>query len=134
MLDLKKRWEKSHLFWFIVYLYNKNSNMKNKLFLEEGEIARILNMHKKAIREELNVNGDEVENNQTQMDEEYQEPDVVQSTLVGAGTGAAGGAAVGAGIGSVIPGAGTAIGAAIGAAAAAISGVVVQLREGSSQY
>ncbi len=33
--------------------------MKNKLFLEEGEISRILNMHKRAIREELNVNGDE---------------------------------------------------------------------------
>jgi hypothetical protein len=47
------------LFWFIIYLYNKNYNMKNKLFLEEGEIARILNMHKRAIREELNVNGDE---------------------------------------------------------------------------
>jgi len=112
MLVLKKRWEKSHLFWFIIYLYNKNSNMKNKLFLEEGEIARILNMHKRAIREELNVNGDEVENNQTQMDEEYQEIDGVKSTLVGAGTGAA----VGAGIGTyVVPGAGTLIGAGAGA-------------------
>ena len=85
--------------------------MKNKLFLEEGEIARILNMHKKAIREELNVNGDEVENNQTQMDEEYQEIDGVKSTLAGVGTGAA----VGAGIGSIIPGAGTAVGAGVGA-------------------
>ena len=93
--------------------------MKNKLFLEEGEIARILNMHKKAIREELNVNGDEVENNQTQMDEEYQEPDAVKSTLVGAGTGAGVGAVagalyagpLGAGIGA---GAGALIGGGIG--------------------
>lgn len=44
--------------------------MKSKLFLEEGEISRILNMHKKAIQEQVNVNGDEVENNQVQMDEE----------------------------------------------------------------
>ena len=47
--------------------------MKNKLFLEEGEISRILNMHKRAINEELNVNGDEVENNEVQMDEELSE-------------------------------------------------------------
>lgn len=47
--------------------------MKSKLFLEEGEIARILNMHKKAIQEQINVNGDEVENNQVQMDEELHE-------------------------------------------------------------
>ena len=47
--------------------------MKSKLFLEEGEIARILNMHKKAIQEQINVNGDEVENNQVQMDEELYE-------------------------------------------------------------
>jgi hypothetical protein len=45
-----------------MYLYNKNSNMKNKLFLEEGEISRILNMHKRAINEELNINGREVGN------------------------------------------------------------------------
>ncbi len=36
--------------------------MKNKLFLEEGEITRILNMHKRAINEELNINGGEVGN------------------------------------------------------------------------
>ena len=36
--------------------------MKNKLFLEEGEITRILNMHKRAINEELNINGREVGN------------------------------------------------------------------------
>lgn len=47
--------------------------MKSKLFLEEGEISRILNMHKKAIQEQINVNGDEVENNQVQMDEELSE-------------------------------------------------------------
>ena len=47
--------------------------MKSKLFLEEGEISRILNMHKKAIQEQINVNGDEVENNQVQMDEELYE-------------------------------------------------------------
>jgi len=44
--------------------------MKSKLFLEEGEISRILNMHKKAIQEQINVNGDEVETNKVQMDEE----------------------------------------------------------------
>jgi hypothetical protein len=103
MLDLKKRWEKSHLFWFIVYLYNKNSNMKNKLFLEEGEIARILNMHKRAIREELNVNGDEVENNQVQMDEELSEDGELQNTLAGAAVGT-----------YFLPGYGTVIGGAIG--------------------
>jgi hypothetical protein len=61
-------------FFYFRYIYIiKNSNMKSKLFLEEGEISRILNMHKKAIQEQINVNGDEVENNQVQMDEELYE-------------------------------------------------------------
>ncbi len=80
--------------------------MKNKLFLEEGEISRILNMHKRAIREELNVNGDEVENNQVQMDEELSEDGQVQKTLAGA--------AIGSAAGSFIPGVGTVAGAIIG--------------------
>jgi hypothetical protein len=55
--------------------------MKSKLFLEEGEISRILNMHKKAIQEQINVNGDEVENNQVQMDEElYEANDLMENT------------------------------------------------------
>ena len=54
--------------------------MKSKLFLEEGEISRILNMHKKAIQEQINVNGDEVENNQVQMDEELDEANSQDNT------------------------------------------------------
>jgi len=82
--------------------------MKNKLFLEEGEISRILNMHKRAIREELNVNGDEVENNEVQMDEELSEDAQVAKTLAGAGVGAAigsSGGPVGAVAGALIGGA-----------------------------
>ena len=55
--------------------------MKSKLFLEEGEISRILNMHKKAIQEQINVNGDEVENNQVQMDEELSENPELKTEL-----------------------------------------------------
>jgi hypothetical protein len=54
--------------------------MKSKLFLEEGEISRILNMHKKAIQEQINVNGDEVETNQVQMDEELDEANSQDNT------------------------------------------------------
>ena len=85
--------------------------MKNKLFLEEGEISRILNMHKKAIREELNVNGDEVENNEVQMDEELSEDAQVAKTLAGAGTGAGIGYLIGNVPGAII---GTTIGGAVG--------------------
>jgi len=77
--------------------------MKNKLFLEEGEISRILNMHKRAIQEELNVNGDEVENNEVQMDEELSEDGGLQKTLAGAAIGT-----------YILPGPGTIVGAAIG--------------------
>ena len=90
--------------------------MKNKLFLEEGEISRILNMHKKAIREELNVNGDEVENNEVQMDEELSEDAQVSKTLAGAGTGAAIGAGVGVWFFGAAAGPGAVIGALVGGA------------------
>lgn len=56
--------------------------MKSKLFLEEGEISRILNMHKKAIQEQINVNGDEVETNQVQMDEELEEDMELRTDLI----------------------------------------------------
>ena len=68
-------------FFYFRYIYIiKNSNMKSKLFLEEGEISRILNMHKKAIQEQINVNGDEVETNQAQMDEELDEANSQDNT------------------------------------------------------
>jgi len=94
-------------FFYFRYIYIiKNSNMKSKLFLEEGEIARILNMHKKAIQEQTNVNGDEVENNQVEMDEELDEGDLGNITS---------NMAIGAVTGSFIPVVGTVAGAVIGA-------------------
>jgi hypothetical protein len=81
-MSAQNKGEVTLTFFYFLYIYIiKNSNMKSKLFLEEGEISRILNMHKKAIQEQVNVNGDEVENNQVQMDEELDEAnDLMENT------------------------------------------------------